>query len=292
MRPAPTMPPMRRLWFAVLVASTVVLAGCVIVPERQHALVLEAGGSVAQRELACVAAPAASSVAVPGTLDPRGIRIASWNVHKEGDSGWQSDLRRLIDGSDVLLLQEAGLSSELRAVIETGGLSWILASAFEYLGAEYGVLTATRVAPADACTLRAYEPWLGIPKAALITRFRLHERGSTLAIANLHAINFTLGTAAYKAQLDALGDALAAHPGPIVLAGDFNTWNDARAETVRDLATRLSLAPVAFAVDDRTLFFGHIFDRVYTRGVEVIDARAWRVTSSDHNPLAVSFRVR
>jgi endonuclease/exonuclease/phosphatase (EEP) superfamily protein YafD len=292
MRPALTMPPMRRVWLAVLVASIAVLAGCVIVPERQHALVLEAGGSVAPREMACAAAPVASSVAVPGTLDPRGIRIASWNVHKEGDSGWQSDLRGLIDGSDVLLLQEAGLSSELRGVLETGGLAWILASAFEYLGAEYGVLTATRVAPADACTLRAYEPLLGIPKAALITRFRLQERDTTLAIANLHAINFTLGTTAYRAQLNAVGDALAAHAGPIVLAGDFNTWNDARAEAVRDLASRLSLAPVAFAVDNRTLFLGHIFDRVYTRGVEVIDARAWSVASSDHNPLAVSFRVR
>jgi endonuclease/exonuclease/phosphatase (EEP) superfamily protein YafD len=283
---------MFRRWFPLAVAFAVALAGCVSVPERQHALVLETGGSVAQREMPCATAQVEASAAAPGTLDPRGIRIASWNVHKEGDHGWQSDLGRLLDGSDVLLLQEAAVSPELRAVIERGGVSWVLASAFEYLGAEYGVLTATRVAPADACTLRAYEPLLGIPKAALITRFRLQGRGATLVIANLHAINFTLGTAQYRAQLDAIGDALAAHRGPIVLAGDFNTWNDARADAVRDLATRLSLAPVTFAIDDRTRFFGHIFDRFYTRGVEVIDAQAWRVQSSDHNPLAVSFRVR
>jgi len=61
---------------------------------------------------------------------------------------------------------------------------------------------------------------------------------------------------------------------------------------VHDLATRLSLSPVAFASDDRTRFLGRIFDRVYTRGVEVVDARAWTVESSDHNPLAVTFRVR
>jgi endonuclease/exonuclease/phosphatase (EEP) superfamily protein YafD len=284
------MPFMLRRWLAV--ASAVTLAGCVVVPARQHALVLEAAGSVAQRELACAAMAAESPAAAPETLDPRGIRIASWNVHKEADNGWQSDLGRLIDGSDVVLLQEAQVSPELRAVIERGGLSWMLASAFEYLGAEYGVLTATRVAPAAACTLRAYEPLLGIPKTALITRFRLEGRDTTLVIANLHAINFTLGTAEYRAQLEALGNALAAHRGPLVLAGDFNTWNDARADSLRKLANRLALSPVAFASDERTRFFGHVFDRVYTRGIEVTGAQAWAVRSSDHNPLAVSLRVR
>jgi endonuclease/exonuclease/phosphatase (EEP) superfamily protein YafD len=283
---------MLRPWSPVALALAIALTGCVSVPERQHALVWEASGGVAQREMTCNTAPVESFAAAPGMLDPRGIRVASWNVHKEGDRGWQSDLGRLLDASDVLLLQEAGVSPELRAVIEHGGISWVLASAFAYLGAEYGVLTVTRVAPADACTLRAYEPLLGIPKAALITHFRLQGRSTTLVVANLHAINFTLGTAEYRAQLDAIGDALAAHRGPLVLAGDFNTWNEARAGAVRALATRLSLAPVEFAIDDRTRFFGHIFDWIYTRDVEVLEARAWSIGSSDHNPIAVSLRVR
>jgi len=283
---------MLRSWLSASVACAAALAGCVIVPERQHALVLETGGGVAQREMACPAVEVGSPLVAAGTLDPRRIRILSWNVHKEGDHGWQSDLARLLDGTDVLLLQEAVVSPELRTVIERAGVSWVLASAFEYRGAEYGVLTATRVAPAAACTLRAYEPLLGIPKAALITRFHLQGHDTTLVIANLHAINFTLGTADYRAQLQAIGDALAVHRGPIILAGDFNTWNDARSEAVHDLASRLSLEEVAFAIDERTLFFGHVFDRVYTRGVDVIDARASIVRSSDHNPVAVSFRVR
>ena len=136
------------------------------------------------------------------------------------------ELGRLIASSDVLLLQEAGVAKELRGTIERGGLSWVLASAFEHSGAEYGVLTATRVHPASVCTLRAYEPLLGIPKAALITQFRLEGRDTTLAVANLHSINFAPGTGEYRAQLDAIADALAAHRGPIVFAGDFNVWND------------------------------------------------------------------
>jgi len=267
------------------------LAGCVTVPERQHALVLEGDGTVAQVSMPCAESTGARAGHV-GTLDPNAIRVASWNVHKEGDPGWQSDLGHLIGATDVVLIQEAGVSTEFRAVIEKAGFSWLLSSAFEYLGSEYGVLTATRVRPEKACTLRAYEPLLGIPKAMLITQYRLAGRDDLLAIANVHAINFTLDTDAYRAQLEAVADALSGHRGPIVIAGDFNTWNNDRETAVRALVASLSLEPAVFEVDARTHFMGgHIFDRVYAKGVEFVAATAWSVTSSDHNPLVVDFRI-
>ena len=281
---------MLRHWIPLAVIAAAV-CGCVTVPEQQHALVLETDGTVAQRHWTCAPAGAAT-LAGDGALDAQAVRIASWNLHKEADPGWQADLTALIARSDVLLLQEAGLAPELRAVIEGGGLGWVLASSFAYLDAEYGVLTATRVRPAAACTLRANEPLLGIPKSALITYFRVLGRDSMLAIVNLHSINFAPGSLGYHAQLEALGDALAAHPGPLVIAGDFNTWNAARDYEVRALATRLSLTPVAFPVDARRRFLGRIFDWVYVRGVEVNDATAWEVTSSDHNPLLITLRIR
>lgn len=267
-------------------------AGCVIVPERQHALVLESDGTVAAASMRCDESTRAPLVPA-GTLDPSGIRLASWNLHKEADPGWESDLAQLIGATDVLLIQEAGVSTEFRAVIEKAGFSWLLSSAFEYLGSEYGVLTATRVRPEKACTLRAFEPLLRIPKAMLITHYRLAGRDDTLAVANLHAINFTLDIDAYTAQLEAVAAALSEHRGPIVVAGDFNTWNEDREAAVQALATRLSLVPTVFEVDARTHFMGdHIFDRVYARGVDFVAAIAWSVSSSDHNPLLVDFRIR
>ncbi len=266
-------------WRPVAVVSCIALAGCVIVPERQHALVLEADGTVAQRQIIC-GDRVADTVTAAGALDPHA-----------SDSGWETELAHLVAGSDVLLLQEAGLGRDLRDTIERGGQSWVLASAFEYSGAEYGVLTATRVRPASACTLRAYEPLLGIPKAALITRFRLEGRDTTLAIANLHAINFAPGTGEYRAQLDAIADVLAAHRGPIVFAGDFNVWNDARDKAVREVMSRLSLVPVAFAGDERRRFMGRVFDWIYARDLDVVAASSWAVPSSDHNPLTVTLRI-
>ena len=274
-----------------LIGLAAALAGCVVVPERQHALILDGDGNVAQVSLRCDES-AAPPAGLAGTLDPNAIRLASWNVHKEADPGWVPDLGKLAGQADVLLIQETGVSPEFRAVVEEAGFSWLLASAFEYLGNEYGVLTATRVRPAQGCMLRAFEPLLGIPKAMLITQYRLAGRTDTLAVANLHAINFTLDTAAYRAQLEAVADVLADHQGPIVVAGDFNTWSNEREAVVRALATRLSLVPAVFEADVRTRFVGdHIFDRVYARGVEFVNATAWSVASSDHNPLLISFRV-
>jgi endonuclease/exonuclease/phosphatase (EEP) superfamily protein YafD len=282
---------MRAAHCFAIAALGAVLAGCVVVPERQHALVLQSDGTVVQRTLRCEDPPEAGP-ARADALDPALIRTASWNLHKESDSGWESDLGRLIAQSDVLLLQEAGVSPELRRVVEREGRSWMLSSAFEYQGSEYGVLTATRVSPISACTLRANEPLLGIPKAALVTRYSLKGRDDTLAVVNVHAINFTFGTGEYAAQLEAAAEALRNHRGPIIFAGDFNTWNDERSAVVHSIATRLSLSPVRFAVDERTRFMGErIFDWIYSRGLEVVAASAWPVSSSDHNPVTASFRV-
>ena len=281
---------LRRTRFLALLFMTAAAAGCVVVPERQHALVLETDGTVAQRPMRCGDPPIAAA-AQAGALDPHLIRVASWNLHKEADDGWQSDLARVMRESDVLLIQEAEVSAGFRSVVERDGFSWLLSSAFEYRGAEYGVLTATRVPPGSACTLRANEPLILIPKAALITHYHLAGHSETLAVANVHAINFVLGTDAYRAQLDAVAETLATHHGPIIFAGDFNIWNDQRDAVVQSLARKLGLTPVAFGVDDRKRFFGRIFDWVYARGLEVIDATAWKVSSSDHNPLLVALRL-
>lgn len=281
---------MLRPWMLIAAFLAFLSAGCVIVPERQHALVLQSDGTVVQRPLRCGDAPEASAAAV-GSLNPQRIRLVSWNLHKEADKGWESDLQRLMRETDLLLIQEAEVSPGFRAVVENAGFSWLLSSAFEYQGAEYGVLTATVVPPASACTLRATEPLLQIPKAALITQFRLEGRDDTLAVVNLHAINFAPGTGAYGAQLDAIARALSAHHGPLVVAGDFNTWNDARDAVVHALAAKLGLTRVKFDLDDRKRFMGRIFDWVYARGVVVLASSAWNVSSSDHNPLLVSLRV-
>jgi endonuclease/exonuclease/phosphatase (EEP) superfamily protein YafD len=274
-------------------------AGCVAVPAQQYALLPAADGSTSSRNAACsdaaAAAPATiarSDDAVASALDPSAVHIVSWNLHKQQDHGWREELERLAEQSDILLLQETALTSELRTALERARYTWVLASAFAFDGTDYGVAIASRVQPIFFCIGRAFEPLTGIPKSYLVASFRLAGREPTLAVATVHAINFTLDLAAYDGELDALRDALAAHRGPIALAGDFNTWSEARERRVDELALRLGLDPISFAPDQRSRFLGRPADWAFARDAKVLGSEVREVTASDHNPLLVTLRIR
>jgi endonuclease/exonuclease/phosphatase (EEP) superfamily protein YafD len=268
------------------------LAGCVTLTSEPRAIVRTPEG-VAVRVLACPIGGLESqaSHARPGALDPDAIRVFTWNIHKQADAGWPRDLQALSRRADLLLLQEAVLDPTLRDLIDRQGLDWIMASSFTYAGRDVGVVTAARVPPAATCTTRALEPLLRIPKSAVVSWFALRGRLERLAVANVHAINFSVSLPAYRAQLDALADALRAHAGPLILAGDFNTWTQGREDALREVAGRLGLTEVSMPTDRRTRFFGHQVDRIYVRGLVTTSASAVPVTSSDHNPVLATVRV-
>ncbi len=77
------------------------------------------------------------------------------------------------------------------------------------------------------------EPWLQLPKSALWSRYQL-SNGEELAVINIHAVNFTFGTEDYEAQLKSLTDNLQKYRGPVVFAGDFNSWSEARFSVLKN----------------------------------------------------------
>ncbi|HTP99353.1 MAG TPA: endonuclease/exonuclease/phosphatase family protein [Casimicrobiaceae bacterium] len=282
---------MSRLTAAV---PALLLAGCVVLSEPPRALI-DGPDGVAVRTLPCPAAVETARAWVPGAppaqaLDPRAIRLTTWNLHKEADDGWAQDLARFAAGTDALLLQEVTLAEPVRDVLRGAKLRWVMASSFIYRDADVGVVTATRVPPVASCTQRAVEPLLRLPKSAVVSWLPLAGSAATLAVANLHAINFTLTLGEYRDQLAALGDTLAAHKGPIVLAGDFNTWNDARLAALQNLAERLRLIEIPLP-EGRSRFLGKEVDHVFVRGLAVVSAAALPVTSSDHNPVTAVLRL-
>src|SRR6185503_9010274 len=157
-------------------------------------------------------------------LDPDAIRLVTWNIHKQSDRGWQRDLRRFSERNDLVLLQETVLDPALEKIIHAEGLRFVMASSFIESGTDIGVLSASRVPAVANCTQRVVEPLLRIPKSAVISWFPLAGRQQTLAVVNVHAINFSLSLGAFRAQFDAIGDALEHHDGPLIVAGDLNTW--------------------------------------------------------------------
>jgi endonuclease/exonuclease/phosphatase (EEP) superfamily protein YafD len=278
----------RRMALAMAVP---LVCSCITLTVEPRALVLQADGGILVRTLPCPPAWAdARGVPRSQSLDPRSIRLATWNVHKESDAGWQADLAALGRDSDIVLLQETTLQPALRDALQIAQLRWVMASSFAYGDYDIGVLTAARVEPVASCTQRVVEPLLRLPKSAVISWFALAGSSRTLAVVNVHAINFSLSIDAYREQMTALGDALATHDGPIIFAGDFNTWSDARRKAIDDVAMSLGLTEVTLADDARSLFFGQQFDHILIRGLRVLASKAIVVTSSDHNPVTATLQ--
>ncbi len=280
---------LRRSLGAALIALA---AACTTVPPVQQAFAIDDDGAAIGRSLRCGGDAAAAggqrrAEPLPGPT----LRLLSWNLHKNGDAGWDADLARFAAASDLLLIQEAALTDALQRVLADAGYDWLLASAFAQNGRETGVLSAARVRPAGACTQRFFEPLLQLPKSAVITRYALRGAEGTLAVANVHSINFTLGLSGYRAQLEAIAAELEGHRGPVIVAGDFNTWSPARLEVVDDVMRAMGLGAVLLPVDTRSRFNGHHVDYVFVRGLDVVDALAPEVASSDHNPVLVTLRV-
>lgn len=232
------------------------------------------------------------SVRFPDTegFDPAApLSVLSWNIWKGRHPEWHKDFEFMVDGRDLVLLQEAVLH-------EDDGHApdhlpwWSFSPGYSNWRYRSGVMTYSRFRPDFFCSLVATEPWLKTPKAASILHFPVRGPIESLLVVNIHVVNFALGTKAFLGQVDKIGEILKAHQGPIVLGGDFNTWRSDRGEIVMKLAEVHGLQEVVFDNDSRLEKFGQVLDYIFVRGFTVDLSDTGRVYTSDHNPLLVDLR--
>lgn len=216
------------------------------------------------------------------------LRIAVWNIYKQQLAGWESELVALSQVSSLILLQEAQSSSELLAYIAKQGWHSNQAFAFAVNGEIAGVMTLSDVVPNRTCAYTKIEPYLRLPKSALYTEFAL-SNGQILAVINIHSINFTYGIEEYRQQLRALVDALSAQQGPVIIAGDFNTWSEQRLLTLQSELTKIGLAEVTLTPDVRLNVFGLPLDYIFYRGLKLDRASSKETDASDHNMMYATF---
>ncbi len=259
------------------------LAGCVSVPDQIQAA--HRGAALPS----CEPVTSRSPDADPGGLDPRGFTLATWNIYKNALPGWREDLQGLRDHADLLLLQESHLAPEMLRWLARADMDWSMAHAFTYRGFWSGVLTASRVPQLRVCALRAREPLVHLPKTALVSWLPLEGREEPLLLINLHGINFTFDEQALARQLEAVETFMDNHEGPVILAGDMNTWSLSRQAVVQALAKRQGLQRVEFQ-EPTTHFLDRQVDHIYFRGLRLVQSRVLRVHSSDHFPLIATFR--
>jgi len=229
------------------------------------------------------------------------IEILLWNVFKCRKEGWQKDFIRLIGDKDLILLQEAILNSPFDMLFSKSlQHQWIMARSFRNVqtNIETGVKTGASVtAKSHFFSASTHsEPITKTKKMLLVTEYPLlnvdtSAQEPSLLVVNTHIINF-VSFKKIRSHLNQVFQTLEHHDGPIVLAGDFNTWNKKRLGYFNELAMSLSLEEVKLVRQPRLSHFFKHLDHIYCRGLEVVDVQVHtEIHSSDHYPISLSLRI-
>ena len=218
------------------------------------------------------------------------ITVLSWNAHKYANSRYFTDLKKLAEAADLIMLQEV--------LHTTGWQSRFLESipfAFTFFKSfctnrdeATGVQTGARFNLQNNFNLVSpgREPVTNTPKVSGISRVEISGHGSVLMV-NTHALNFNTGNS-FERQMDQIATYIAAESGPVIWAGDFNTWNNSRQKYIDRKTRELGFVNVNPVNDDRTQKLDHI----YVRGFTVVNAEVLKQTSSDHRPIIAVLKFK
>lgn len=224
------------------------------------------------------------------------IRCLVWNILKAKRRSWYRDFTHLIADRDLVLLQEAVSNAPSDSLFRSSQrFEWIMARSFRNgrTGVETGVKTGcTAQVREESFYLSPHaEPVSHTQKSLLVTRYALEGRRSTLLVLNMHAINFVT-MQKYLDQLEQLLDALKGHDGPVILAGDFNTWNLRRLGHIFDINAEAGLTEAVMERPKRLTHLKQHLDHVFYRGLELRTISSLEhIQSSDHAPIAATFSL-
>lgn len=220
------------------------------------------------------------------------IKLLVWNIWK-GKRGqrFQKDFKLLLGDRDLVLLQEAVTAPWMSEMWSEPGHAheWHLAASFQWRAShENGVATGSLARPVERKFVRgaSRELFVWTPKVSLGTLYAV-PGGESLLVINTHVVNFTT-TGAFVHYVKELVQLIEGHKGPVILAGDFNTWNFRRWRSLVEILVNLGLAHVSFSTDPRALKLDHVF----ARGMKPVRAEIrGDIESSDHYPLMVEFEL-
>lgn len=214
--------------------------------------------------------------------------VITWNAHKLADENFLPDLLTLSEDADLILIQEA-MHSDLLADQHASQFPFEFSFFKSFCNSDdmaTGVMNMARTSLMNNRTLVSpdNEPLAGTPKVSGYSQLNVPGIGIVHVI-NTHGLNFNLGKK-FARQVDAVARFARQLEGPLIWAGDFNTWSDWRKNYLREATEKLGLKHLKPAYDTRRLKLDHIYARGLT--VRSIDLLV-NIRSSDHLPIKVIF---
>ena len=220
---------------------------------------------------------------------PLHVKFVIWNLWKgSGGAKFRQEFKALVEASDLALTQEALLTHEMIACSAVTGYQVVHGATYRRVdGCRDGVMTlcSAELAKAPERVISGTaEPFLKTTKASLLTYYRYgNAERETLAVANLHS---TLMRRPRTAGLEIrrVIERLEEHDGPVIFAGDFNTFSKAYLREIIKALKILDIEHVDILLDPRTRT-GKL-DQVFVRGIKInkilVDVS---FKQSDHFPI-------
>ncbi|MGL5947844.1 MAG: endonuclease/exonuclease/phosphatase family protein [Aeromonas sp.] len=222
---------------------------------------------------------------------PREFSLTVWNIYKGKKPNWQAGLDAHAKGQDLLMLQETTDAPAMRNWLQHNAYQWRQMQAFKQEGISYGVMTAAKSLDAFSCGVRTPEPLLRIPKSGLVSLYPLAEDPDGLLVINLHAINFSFSMARFRQQLYDLTELMRIHQGPVIMAGDFNSWSEKRTRWLEGFVNELGLKQAKMSPDQRLRVSDYPLDHIFYRSLKLLEANSPASDASDHAPITARFRA-
>ncbi|MDG0980123.1 MAG: endonuclease/exonuclease/phosphatase family protein [Halieaceae bacterium] len=215
---------------------------------------------------------------------PESIEVLVWNVQKFEN---HSALRWLKETPAQIIMAQESIASIQLAFADDLNATQVFSPGYRTFNNETsGVGIITKFETLVSCAWQHQEPWLLTPKATLVSAL---QTGKQMMLAvNLHAINFSIGTHELQDQIDAISVVIEDYDGPIVVAGDFNTWSKARTEVLERFIFKHELSATNFQPDHRVRPFSYPLDHILTKNLNVLAAQSERSELSDHTPLIMT----
>ncbi|MED7788117.1 endonuclease/exonuclease/phosphatase family protein [Francisella sp. 19X1-34] len=221
--------------------------------------------------------------------------LMSWNTYKidyKDSQAFNSYINQVHAEHDVdiFCLQEAVHHHETRFPIEQFDINFASNIVLRYHN--YGVATVSHYPVIKNVRILTThrESVINTHKASLITHFNI---GNTkVIVVNIHAINFK-SNRVYEYEFEKIKEVInpKKYKYPIIIAGDFNSWNRKRVKFIKDFCREFNFK-VAFleGADLIKSFQNNHLDFVLYRDLKLEKACVLDCQKiSDHNPIITSF---
>ncbi len=216
-----------------------------------------------------------------------------WNIQKRSLSAeFQREFSRLLKiyPSDLIALQEVKIpETGIPGHFEHFGHA--LSCNFVHNRHRFGVMTLSKLPflTRTLFTTKIREAGIATKKSALLSRHTLYGCKS-LALLNLHAINF-VPHRLFAKELGRITELIeSVEEESFIVAGDFNTWSPKRQKSIEKVTESSGLIRLRPENEKEIKsILGMPLDHIYYRGLRPVLSTVIDTPVSDHNPIYVRF---